>query len=393
MKLQHKDDLIRVAMLADFPYRQDDLYRGGVMQANYRLVQALAAADGVDLHVWTPTIKTKVKESRQVGNGTVTYFPLPNQGYGVGVLYYGLRRVVNELVNEVEPDLLHAQGHPSYIFTALQCKLPVLVTIHGIYRNELPVSKVRKSVRNSFSDRLVSKIEDYNCAKISNLIAITRQIEDWVRARSPRARIFRMNNAIDEQFFNLENRNSKPVILFVGWVTHRKGVHLLAEAFQSILPTVQDAELRIVGLDAVDLEYGRSLRTQYARLIEAKQMVFLGGINQDQLYEEMSECAVLCLPSLAESAPMVIAQAMAAGKPVIATRVGGVPEMVEEGLTGRLCEPDDPDQLALCLLDVLRDQSMRREMGKRARAVAVQRYRADSVAQSTLNAYCAVLGR
>jgi glycosyltransferase involved in cell wall biosynthesis len=122
-------------------------------------------------------------------------------------------------------------------------------------------------------------------------------------------------------------------------------------------------------------------------------MVFLGGINQDQLYEEMSECAVLCLPSLAESAPMVIAQAMAAGKPVIATRVGGVPEMVEEGVTGRLCEPDDPDQLALCLLDVLRDQSMRREMGKRARAVAVQRYRADSVAQSTLNAYCAVLGR
>ena len=90
---------------------------------------------------------------------------------------------------------------------------------------------------------------------------------------------------------------------------------------------------------------------------------------------------------------MVIAQAMAAGKPVIATRVGGVPDMVSDGVTGLLCDPGNSEQLAECLLRLLRNRSLCLQMGEQARPLAVNRYRADSVARSTMEAYLQILGR
>jgi len=132
---------------------------------------------------------------------------------------------------------------------------------------------------------------------------------------------------------------------------------------------------------------------EHQSLITSGSVQFVGSISQDRLYEEMSRCSILCLPSLAESAPMVIAQAMAAGKPVVATRVGGVPDMVEDGVTGLLCDPGNSEQLADGLVALLKDPELRRRMGQQAHQLAEKRYRANRVAQATLEAYRSVLGR
>jgi glycosyltransferase involved in cell wall biosynthesis len=133
------------------------------------------------------------------------------------------------------------------------------------------------------------------------------------------------------------------------------------------------------------------LRNEYSDLFRPKRVVFLGLLDVKHMADEYARCSLLCLPARAESAPMVIAEAMAAGKPVVATRVGGIPEMVEDGATGRLCVPGDPGQLAACLRELLTNDDLRRDMGERARCAAIQRYRADSVARATLDAYLRVL--
>lgn len=84
---------------------------------------------------------------------------------------------------------------------------------------------------------------------------------------------------------------------------------------------------------------------------------------------------------------MVIAQAMAAGKPVVATPVGGVPAMMRDGETGYLVGVGDIDGLAAVLLRLLRDPALRDEMGRAGREFAIENYRADLVARRTYNVY------
>jgi len=384
---------LRVAMLAEFPYEEDELLRGGVMQANYRLINALGKLEGLDLYVLMPCLKATTVEMREHGKVKVVFFPLENRGYGALLRYPGIRRSFNRLLGQIQPDLLHAQAAPAYILSAVQSPLPSVVTIHGVFRNELPVVKSRKSLRERLADRAVTRIQDECFKKIKNLIAITAEIENIVKAYSPQVHVFRVNNAIDGQFFRLTDRNTSPIILFVGWISYRKGIHILLEAFGRLSASLPEAELRLAGLDDVDKDYALSLQTKYKDLIQAGRIHFLGGISQEQLYDEISQCSTLCLPSLAESAPMVIAQAMAAGKPVVATRVGGVPDMVGDGVTGLLCDPGNSEQLAECLLRLLRNRSLCLEMGQQARPLAVNRYRPDSVARSTMEAYLKIVGK
>ncbi len=381
----------KVAMLADFPYREDDLFRGGVMQANYWLVKALAKQEGLDLFVLTPTRAAKREETRDEGRASIHFFSPQNEGYDTLLLYSDLRRRFNSLLFEIQPDLVHAQATPSYILTALCGKWPSIVTIHGIYRNELRVIKSRTSPRERLAHWIVSRIEAYNFTKICNLIAITSEIESTVQRHAPEARIFRVNNPIDEHFFTIETTPAQPVVLFVGWISYRKGVHLLLDAFEKLCTSSPTAQLRLIGSEEMDPGYGAFLRTRHARLVREGRVFFLGRISQERLYKELSQACVICLPSLAESAPMVIAQSMAAAKPVVATTVGGVADMVKDGVTGRLCPPNDSLRLAECLGELLQNPLRCLEMGVNARGIARQRYHPDSVAKATIAAYLEVI--
>jgi len=84
---------------------------------------------------------------------------------------------------------------------------------------------------------------------------------------------------------------------------------------------------------------------------------------------------------------MVIAQAMAAGKPVVTTPVGGIPDMVRDGETGLLVGVGDKDGLAEALLRLLRDPTLRTRMGKLGREFAIENYRVDHVARRTYEVY------
>ncbi len=233
-------------------------------------------------------------------------------------------------------------------------------------------------------------MESANFERIRNLIAITSEIERTVMDRNPNVRIWRINNTLDERFFAVDDRREGPSVLFVGWMIHRKGVHLLLEAAEILSREIPALKVRFVGPEMEDGDMS-GLKAKHRSLIEQGTVSILGAIEQERLYGELSRCAILCLPSLAESAPMAISQAMAAGKAVVATKVGGVPEMVEDGVTGKLVPPGDVESLAAALREALAEDAECRAMGERARAIANRRYRPDSVARATLDAYREVL--
>lgn len=384
---------IKVLMLADYPFNDDELLRGGVRNAVYWLVKGLSQLEGLELYVVSPSIHVKKRESQCFGNTSIIYFPLPNRGYSSIILFSGLRFYINKFIREIRPDIIHAHHTPDYIFTAIRCTIPHIITIHGIFKNELKVGKLKYSVREKIKNFIYLNTEKYYLRKIKNLIAITREIEQLAKVKNQTVNIYRINNAIDDKFFGLQDisDDDRATVLFVATIAKRKGLHYLMEAFKKLLEYIPNAQLRIAGIFDVDPEYVQNLKKKYSSTIEKGAIIFLGGISQEDLIKEYSQCSVFCLPSLAESAPMVIAQALAAGRPVVATRVGGIPDMIKDGVTGYLIQPGNVDEIFSSLKEILSDKSKQKRMGLEARNFAKEQYFSLSVARQTLQAYWDVL--
>jgi glycosyltransferase involved in cell wall biosynthesis len=105
------------------------------------------------------------------------------------------------------------------------------------------------------------------------------------------------------------------------------------------------------------------------------------------LRAEYASAVALVLPSLQENAPLVVGEAMAVGRPVVATRVGGTADMVRDGETGWLCEPGDANGLADCLIRLLRDSDQQLRMGRAARAKAESRVRVEPIVERHVQLY------
>jgi glycosyltransferase involved in cell wall biosynthesis len=388
-------DALRVAMLTDYPFSAEDEHLGGIMQASLRLVAALDRLDGIALTVVTLSTRVAARVQRQLPGGTrIVYLPF-RRGW-LHRLNLDFPWIAARLLREVvrcKAQLVHGQGIPHYILVALFGSRPHMVTVHGIYRNESQVADSRNSPLHRVWRRLKVAVEWLYMGRIRNLIAITDEVVRIVTARSPAVRVHPVNNPIDDAFFAITPvpAAGPPVVLCVATITFRKGVDYLLEAFEQVLSVLPEARLRIAGIWDHDPTYGERLRSQYAHRLAREEVLFLGGIPQAQLLQEMQGATLLCLPSRAESAPMTIAQAMAAGRPVVASNVGGIPAMVADEQAGCLSNVGDVAKLAADMVRLLSDRQLAQRMGENGRSRAASRYGSESVAAATVAAYRATL--
>ena len=152
-------------------------------------------------------------------------------------------------------------------------------------------------------------------------------------------------------------------LLFVGRLTAAKGVPVLIGAMPRILQAHPDAHLTLIG-DGPDRA---GLEDQIRRLGLSGAVRFAGYRNQDEVAEALARAAVFVLPSFAEGVPVVLMEAMAARRPVIATRIAGIPELVEDGVSGRIVSPGDGQALAEAVYDILADPGLAARMGEAGR--------------------------
>lgn len=150
-------------------------------------------------------------------------------------------------------------------------------------------------------------------------------------------------------------------LLFVGRLAEVKGVPLLLEAFRRLRPGHPDATLTIVG----DGELRQALEGEAEGVDNVR---FTGAIGQADVAAELARSAIFILPSFAEGVPVVLMEAMAAGRPVVATRITGVPELVEDGVSGVLIEPGDVEALTAAIEGLLRDSEKAARFGEAGRA-------------------------
>ncbi len=160
-----------------------------------------------------------------------------------------------------------------------------------------------------------------------------------------------------------------PMLLFLGRLNALKGPRVLIEAAPMIVSAFPDCSIVLVGPDQVG--YRSSLEQRAAELGVAANVHFTGPIYElEEKMQAYSACDVFVMPTTYEGTSQAIFEAMAQGKPVVASRVGGIPSQIEDGVDGVLVEFGDAEALGKAILRLLGDRSLMASMGASARRKA-----------------------
>ncbi|MCI4348831.1 MAG: glycosyltransferase family 4 protein [Thermoplasmata archaeon] len=341
--------------------------RGGVEQHVDHLARELVRA-GIEVQVVTTDLARDRPFGRVRGVGNHGEFPVRRHRamplmpapHGLGILAPGM------LFSALEkgPDVLHAHAFgyfPTWSGALARRLRPVklVITPH--------MDAGRGSAISRTYARLVARA---TLRPADRVIAQTPSERDLLqRCGVDPTRIEVIPTAIDlEEFASLPARPPvapRPVLLFVGRIyLAQKGLDLLLRATARLEEPVPD--LRLVGEDWGDMERLRRLAHDLGL---SDRLTLTGPLSRSEVLREYARADAFVLPSRFDSFPVVLLEAMAAHLPIVATRVGGVPDVVRDGENGWLVPPNDVGALAEALRRVLRDATLRRTMGAEARSL------------------------
>ena len=259
-------------------------------------------------------------------------------------------RLVRDRIDHLHNHIPESSGTVAMLVHALSC-LPYSFTIHGPseFFNALHWRIGEKAARATF----VACISDFCRSQMMCFSDMTH----WDRFHIVRCGV------------NPDRYGSNPVrggkrLLFVGRLAGVKGVPLLLDAVAGLRAKHPDLRLTLIG----DGPERAALETQTRSLGLSEIITFAGYQSQDAVADALSETDVFVLPSFAEGVPVVLMEAMAAGLPVVSTRIAGIPELVVDGESGILVPPGDGNALTVALDKLLSDRDMCAAMGAKGRA-------------------------
>jgi glycosyltransferase involved in cell wall biosynthesis len=306
----------------------------------------------------------------------VRLFTYPNPRFRRPILQFRMLRTLLHVIGDFGPDVIHYQGgHPWLDLTlALVRSYPLVLTVHD--------------VRPHPGDRLSKKtplwMAKFLRHRADRLIVQTKFARDEIIRDFPAAdkRISVVPHIqIGRKAAPLSNRDDRPLILFFGRIWKYKGLQYLIRAEPLITASVPDATFLIAGQGEKFSRYSRMM-VHPERFIVDNEFIL-----QERATEYFARASVVVLPYIEASQSGVISMAYTAGKPVVASAVGGLPEMVEDGRTGYLVPPRDVSQLAGCINLLLLDHDLRDWMGANARAKIEAECSPDVIAKATMDVY------
>jgi glycosyltransferase involved in cell wall biosynthesis len=279
------------------------------------------------------------------------------------------------------PDLvhLHMASNGSFVrkatlfWLAWALRVPAVVHLHG-------------AEFHLFHARLPRPLRAVVRATLTRAAVVVALGERWARelvAIAPAARVVPVPNAVRVPAAAARPPGAAPNVVFLGEIGDRKGAFVLLEAWARLAP---GASLTLAGDGAVD----RARRVIAERGLDVQVRSWL---SPAQVGELLAEADVLVLPSRNEGQPMAVLEAMAHGLCVVASDVGGIPELVDDGRTGLLVPPDDVEALVAALRKVLTDDGLRAALGAAARERVLEEFDVDVVWRRIDAIYQGVVGR
>ena len=326
------------------------------------------------LKFWPRVRKFSTIPQRTVIDGMTVEYPripvLPGGRlfYLSGFFYYlWVRALVGRYVREGGASLIHAHSVMPDGFAAVllgrEFRIPVVCTGHG--------SDVHSYPENH---RLTRKATRWVLRKADKIVMVSEALRARAITISDQRPMTIVRNGADPTVFRRHHRSeararlgllpNQRIVLFVGTLREIKGIPYLLEAVSQLV----DVQLCLIG----DGELRQDLEHTAQRLGLAARCHFLGQRPHEELPFWYSAADCLCISSVMEGLPTILPEAMMCGTPVVATAVGGIPEVVKNGDTGLLVSPRDSKSLSQAIAAVLENADLKAALSSKAQFRAIR---------------------
>lgn len=301
-------------------------------------------------------------------------------------MFLGLRNLVHHLVSTVKIDLIHAHillpDGSAAVRLAKTLNIPSVCTSWGSDIHTTPFENARtlsatKHVLQT-ADRIITVSEDLKRIatkrlKVSNEIRVVYTGVDIDRFQG---------NSSQKARQQLQLETETPLVLFIGHLLKLKGVLDLIWAFAEVVKS-SSVKLALIGEGAEQHQVVELIK----QLNLTKHVSVVGRKSYAEIPKWLNAADMLVLPSHGEGLPNVVLEAMASKRAVIASNIGGIPELVVGGVTGLLVPPREPAILAKAIQSLITDPIRCREMGARGRERAVQEFTWERHASAMISIY------
>lgn len=299
------------------------------------------------------------------------------------------RSALTEILDQEKPDIIHIQESEPHLlrFVGLP-KKTIVVTQHGIMKEEL---KYAIGVSNRLKFIFKMLVERFVLPVFRNVIFISDYNRKLYKGKLSNSTFIR--NAVNPIFFDTTSQISpkKNSIIYVGVINKRKNLKLVIEALHQLKRSDILFDLHVVGgYKEKDSSYEKEISESIKKFELGSQIKFYGWLKQQEILDVYKKCNFFILPSLQETLPVSIAEAMAMGKIVIATDVGAISEMFENKVTGFLFGRNNLNEL-VNLLEYFHRHPLPDGRSEEVRKVAWNLYHPVSIARQTLEFYKSLL--
>lgn len=265
---------------------------------------------------------------------------------------------VKRALHRYKPDIVHAFGIETGSATiALNSGYPVSCFVQGIVEHLFPYIKFTGTLRR----RIQRQIEKDAVRKVGHFVAENDFAKNWVLSHNPSAKVTVIPHALRSEFLNTPCRRDSQYLISVGSLDARKGMDIVLRSFAQVQG--REAKLKIVGSGPDEAV----LRAMARDLGVGDRVHFTGGVGVEQLIELLSGASMFICASRMDTSPNCVTEAHAMQLPVIATRTGGIPEMVDEGIDGHLVGVDDCNGMASRISALLANRELVEKMGAAGR--------------------------
>ncbi|MBA2862577.1 glycosyltransferase family 4 protein [Methanococcus maripaludis] len=314
---------------------------GGISIHVENLIKNLNKIDSFEFHILNYNFDVTIENSFE--NVTVHKIPYFSKLRGPSYILNGYK-LGKKIIKNEKIDLIHSHyAAPQGFLGAVlgkKCNIPTVLTLHG--------SDVLNLSKNTFGKYFF----EYALNNSEKIICVSEFLKTNLKTN------FNIDsnviyNGFDEELFNPSN-NDCDYGLFVGSLVEQKGIFYFLESIKNI-----DFTFKIIGNGPL---YNKIL--DFIKLNEIKNVELLGPKTQAEVSEYLKNCSFLILPSVSEGLGMSIIEAMACKKAVIGTDVGGIPELIKDGINGYIVYPKDTKVLEDRINMLVYNKNLRKSLGE-----------------------------
>lgn len=360
---------------------RDDSQQSPVLHtAIHNLLDGLKNREEIEVEVIYGRMHPKDGEDRR--EGAIHYVPVPYKPLpipGMGGPYLARTWALLRHIQKVKPDLVHGQGteRESGLVAALSGR-PSVLTLHGNFRE---IAKTLKTPPWNYHS-INAMFETFTIPRVGGVICISNYTKKLVQDLNQK--LWVLPNAVNEKMFEIERLPVEGRVVCIAGISARKNQTNLLLQCDNVFSTHPSFKLHFWGPGNAEAPYDAEFFSNIGRRPWAS---YCGNAPVEQIPAILSEASILVLPSIEDNCPVAILEAMAVGVPVVASSVGGIPDLVEEGKTGLLVLPSEPSGYAKAIQRMLNSPEERASFSRLARAKALREYTPAAIGRAHVAIY------